>query len=197
MQNQMLKTYFMTLFDQFKIDISDIELNEFISLYKLKTYKKGENLVNFEDKNSCFGIIAKGLIRFYFNTFEGKELNQTFKKENEIFMNYYPHFSGKGSPFAIEAIEDTEAYVVNYDQVIPFYDKSLGWNKLGRKLAEENFMIKAERERELLTMDSTERYDSFLRRFPELGERLSKHHIALYLGINPASLSRLIKNKNQ
>lgn len=196
MKNTIVFNYFKQLLTQFDAHVPEEDLKQFSELYTAKSLKKGDHLVEFDDRNSCFGIIHKGLIRFYFNTFEGKELNQTFKKENDIFMNYYPHFSGKGSAFAIECLEDTEVYIVNYGDIVSFYDKSPGWNKLGRRLAEENFMIKAERERELLTMDSTERYDSFVKKFPNLLNRLSKHHIALYLGINPASLSRLIKNKS-
>lgn len=196
MINTEVNTYIASLFDSLKVSVPKEELDEFISLFQVREYKKGEHLVNFEDKQSIFGFITKGLIRFYFNTFEGKELNQTFKKEKEIFMNYYPHFSGEGSPFAIEALEDTQVYYVLYDKVLPFYDKARGWDRLGRKLTEQNFMIKAERERELLTFDSMNRYESFLRKFPDLSERLSKHHIALYLRINPASLSRLIKARS-
>ncbi len=35
------------------------------------------------------------------------------------------------------------------------------------------------------------RYDEFLRKYPDLVNRLKKHHIAAYIGITPTQLSRI------
>ncbi len=186
-------THVKGLLQNYEVSLPEEELIEFLTLFKLKSFEKGEHIISLDEKVSYFGMVMEGLIRHYFNTFEGKELNQTFRCENEVFMNYYPHFTGKGSPFAIQALEPTRVAIVSYEEIETFYDKDPGWNILGRKLLEENFIIKAERERQLLTLDSTNRYLSFKSNFPKLIDRIPKQHIALYLGINPASLSRLIK----
>lgn len=190
-----ITAYIEKLFSDLGIIVPENEKIDFLSKFNFKKIAKAHHLVEVGDSIASFGFITKGLVRFYFNTFDGKELNQTFKKETDIFMNYYPHLTGKGSPFGIQALENTEVYTAKYQDLIPFYERAPGWDRLGRKLMEQNFIIKAERERELLTLDSMGRFESFLTKFPELGERLSKHHIALYLGINPASLSRLIKSR--
>ncbi len=191
MGHEQYLTHVKTLLQAYQVELPENELVDFLNIFKVRNYEKGDHIVELDENVSYFGLILSGLIRHYFITYEGKELNQTFRLENEIFMNYYPHFTGKGSPFAIQALEPTKVAIVKYEDILPFYKKSPGWNELGRKLLEENFIIKAERERELLTLDSTQRYLSFTKRHPKLTDRLPLQHVALYLGINPASLSRL------
>lgn len=55
-------------------------------------------------------------------------------------------------------------------------------------------MYKAIREKDLLINDAMTRLNNFKIHFPKLTSRVSKHHLAFYLGINPASLSRLLKS---
>ena len=181
------------VFIQFEIDYVEKELEEFASVFKLKEYKKGEIIQEVGSREEILGYITSGLVRFYFNTSDGKEFNQTFKCEHQIFSNYYATFLNEPAAFAIEALEDTTALVADNKDVQPFYDKSRCWDRLGRRVTEINFMYKAIREKDLLINDAATRLKNFYTYHDRITERISKHHLALYLGINPASLSRLLR----
>jgi len=49
------------------------------------------------------------------------------------------------------------------------------------------------REEQLLKYDAKDCYTDFTKDFPNLLDRLPQLQIALYLGVNPSSLNRIIK----
>jgi CRP-like cAMP-binding protein len=188
--------FFKKELERMKVSLPDSEIEKFISLFKIRVYKKNEYLIEVNDTFNLIGFITEGLVRFCFDTFDGKEFNQTFRKEGDIILNYYPQFTGEGSPFFIQALEDTTVFIADYKDVELLYDSHHGWDRMGRKIAEENFMIKTKREAQLLLFDAKDRYSNFAKNFPDLVKRLSQYQVALYLGINPSSLNRIIKSIN-
>lgn len=182
------------IFIAHQIECPKDELEEFADIFQVKNYKKSDIIQDANSTEEIFGYITSGLVRFYFNTRDGKEFNQTFKCEHQIFSNYYATFVKEPSPIVIQALEETSALVTDFSKILPFFDKSRAWDRLGRKITERNFMYKAIREKDLLVNDAMTRLNNFKIHFPKLTNRVSKHHLALYLGINPASLSRLLKS---
>jgi CRP-like cAMP-binding protein len=169
------------------------EINELSLTFKEKTFKKGEHLVEAGDKTYFMAFITEGLVRFYFNTFEGKQVNQTFKKENDLIVDYFSALTNEPSHFFIQALEPTKVFYADYRIMERMYPKHRNWNKLGRIIMEVNFIIKARREAALLQLNASERYLHFKHNFQELHARLTQQDIALYLGIDPSTLNRLIK----
>jgi CRP-like cAMP-binding protein len=64
-------------------------------------------------------------------------------------------------------------------------------------LAEYLFLLRDQRESELLSLSATERYERFLREHASLGGQIPQHQIASYLGVTPVSLSRLIARRRR
>lgn len=177
----------------FPFDLPEDEISEFCSMFKEKSFSKGENISHHHEKNDLIAFISQGLVRFYFNTFDGKEFNQTFKKENHLIADHYSILTGKPAIFSIQALEDTFLYVANYQELKKLFEKHRHWDRLGRMILEENFVIKSERENELLTMNAEDRYECFCKKFKDYGTRISQKDIALYVGVNPSTLNRMIK----
>lgn len=60
---------------------------------------------------------------------------------------------------------------------------------------EKNWVIEKERiEVALILEDGTQRYLSYLDKYPNIEKRVAQHHIAAHLGITPTQLSRIRKN---
>ena len=169
------------------------DIDEIEPIFRKKSYKKGEFIIKQGDTDSFLGVIESGLVRYYYVTFDGKEFNQLFCCENELIMNYFSSMSGQPSSFYIEVLEDVEIHVGQFSDFQDFLDGHPKWERFARKALEVNFILKAVREYQLLTLDMEQKYNDFKTRYPHLLERVSQHHIALYLGVNPSSLNRLIK----
>jgi CRP-like cAMP-binding protein len=170
------------------------ELQKLLEILSPKTFLEGEHLLEALSKKSFFGFIQSGFVRFYYSTHEGKEFNQTFKFEQDFIMSYYTLMSGKPSPFAIQAMEPTTVLMGDYEDLKTLWENSHFWAKVAIHFLQHNFMIKVEREANLLQLDALDRYKKFLLQFKNHLNRIPKQHVAMYLGITPVSLSRLIKN---
>jgi CRP-like cAMP-binding protein len=190
------KEYIRSFVLSFGVDLPDDEINEFASSFKIKTFNKGDHLLMAGEKSHFMAFILDGLVRFYFNTVDGKEVNQTFKKENDLIVDYFSALTNEAAFFSIQALETTKVLYSDYRVMEHLYLKHRDWNKLGRIIIEKNFIIKARREAALLQLNATDRYLDFKQRFKEFLPRLTQYDVALYLGVDPSSLNRLIKKNN-
>ena len=71
------------------------------------------------------------------------------------------------------------------------YSHDLVYERLGRKLAEQLLVRKELRMRSMLEQSASERYLEFVKKYPDLVDRIPQYHLASYLGITEVSLSRL------
>ncbi len=188
--------FFKNLKNHFAQIVGDIPEEEWLKFSKLfirKEYPKDTFFIQAGDKNEKFGFIEQGLVRFFFITHEGLEFNQTFKKENEMIMSFFTILADEPSAFSIQALEPSIIHEASFKDFERFYDRHPCWQIVGRKVAEVNFVRKSRREMQLLLYNATQRYLNFQQDFPDLFERLPQYHLASYLGVNPATLNRLIK----
>jgi CRP-like cAMP-binding protein len=174
--------------------IPDEQWNHFETLLTPLSFNKGEYLVRAGEKSECMYIIIKGLTRSFFIDYEGKEFNKIFLAENDFASAYVELLNDIPARLSIEALEHTDVLSIKFHEVQRLYDQHLCWNIIGRKLAENFFILKEQREYEFLLMDAKQRYLNFLETYKHLKERISQYHIATYLGITPVSLSRVIKS---
>ena len=64
-----------------------------------------------------------------------------------------------------------------------------------RKGVEEALVAREDREYELFMLNQQERYEKFIRRYPQLMNQLTLYLVASYLGITAVSLSRIRARK--
>jgi len=157
-------------------------------------YKKGDHLLNAGDETDSMYIIQKGLTRSYYIDHNGKEFNKIFLSEGDIASAYVELLNNIPSRLDIQALEDTEVLVVKYKDIQNLYKRHHCWNEVGRRVAENFFILKEQREYEFLLLEASDRYQNFLKDYTHIKKRLTQYHIAAYLGITPVSLSRIINS---
>ena len=140
------------------------------------------------------GYIVSGLLRLFYIDNSGAEINKHFCLENTLAISYSAFLLREESKLYIQALEDSELYVIDYETYNQLIESHICWEIVARKLAEILFMLKEKRESELLLSSAQERYFTFLKDYPYLEKRLNQYHIASYLGITPESLSRIRSN---
>ncbi|MFK5913974.1 MAG: Crp/Fnr family transcriptional regulator [Woeseiaceae bacterium] len=177
-------------------NIEDEEFTRLLKLFEIRTYKNKEHIIDpTEEKSSVFFILS-GLIRYYYLAEDGKEWNKAFISEDMMCTSFSKDFLGLVSPYGIQAIEKTTILIANFSQFELLYDKSPRIERLGRKLIERILISKMKRERSFLQDSAKMRYVDFAKENSRLFQRIPQYHLASYLGITEASLSRISNELN-
>ncbi len=154
--------------------------------------KKNEHFLQATQVNKRLGFLCKGLVRYYVFKNE-EEATLEFTKEGEFVADYGSFISKEPSIQNIQALEDCEFLIIDYDKLQQLYAISRNANLLGRIIIEHRFIIMVN---QLLTVhrySPEDRYRYFLKHYKELTQRIPQYLIASYVGVKPQSLSRIRK----
>ncbi|MES2652077.1 MAG: Crp/Fnr family transcriptional regulator [Bacteroidota bacterium] len=185
------------MFDTVKKNLSNLslspeELTTFLSFLTTKTIKKYDFFLKEGEVCNHVAFVNKGLVRFYFMK-DGKEHVSDFKLTGEWISNYGSFLSKEKSLFYIDAMEDTELYLLSYSDIQKMYDLGKTYERIGRLMVEQVFLRTINRHVSMLIHNPEERYVKLLEEKPYLFERVPLKQIASMLGIEPESLSRIRK----
>lgn len=140
-----------------------------------------------------FAIVLGGSFRYYYVNDKGDEFTKGFVLKNAVLSAYSAMVHGTPSLFNIQALEHSQILEVNYQSWLQLRPSSAFWDHFLIRALEKGYFTKEKRERELLLLDATSRYQIFLAEFPELDKKVKLHIIASYIGVQPESLSRIRK----
>lgn len=166
--------------------------NAWQQLLSEKTYRKGDNFIRVGQTPRKVAFVVKGLFAQYYINDNGETVIKYFFPEGRIAGSVPAILTQSESLFDITALEATtvleynfnefKKLVVSYSDIAAFYIQYL----------EQHWVIDKEPYEVSLRSDSAKvRYAHFLQKYPDLVQRLKKHHIAAYLGITPTQLSRI------
>jgi CRP-like cAMP-binding protein len=174
------------------ITLSPAEIEIVTSLFKEKSYKKGDFFL--EEGRICkhAGFVAKGLFRYYINH-DGEEKTYAFSQENDFVCNYESFLSQSPSSKIIQALEDCDILVISYADLQTFYTNIRDGERFGRIVIEAVFLQLLKDVNSFYTETPELRYDRFLKNHADLQQRISQYHIASFVGVKPQSLSRIRK----
>ena len=153
-------------------------------------------------KNEILTGMGKTERKVYFIISGIAEINIFKDGDNRIVDFYFPNsfvcaltsfLLQEPSEAEVVALTGLETEYLNYDDVQRAYQNSLLANQLGRKLVEQAYLVKFQREKDFLTKSADVRYLELMKARPDLLKQLPVHKIAEYLGIHPESLSRIRK----
>jgi CRP-like cAMP-binding protein len=174
------------------ITLSPAEANIVASLFKEKTYKKGDFFLTEGQICKQVGFIAKGLMRYYINH-DGEEKTYAFSQENNYVCNYESFLPQSPSSKIIQALEDCDVLVISHDDLQLFYTSVSEGERFGRIVIGAVFIQLLEDLSSFYTDTPELRYEKFIKKHPDLQQRISQYHIASYVGVKPQSLSRIRK----
>lgn len=175
------------------IQISDEELNNFLSKTVEKTFKRQEIVSRPNAIPNEIIFINKGLIRVVITDNEGVEHTIHFALENQFIADYSHFMKKEPSLYTLQAVEETNVVVLPRSAIEWGYWYLTEGQKMGRLIAEFYFMYQDDRIKNMYARTPKQRYDSITDVFPNIHNRVPQHMIASYLGITPVHLSRLKK----
>lgn len=162
------------------------------SLFKEKTYNKGDYFLEEGEICKHVGFVVKGLMRYYINH-EGEEKTYAFSQEDNYVCNYESFLSQSPSSKNIQALEDTDVLVISYPDLQTFYANVREGERFGRLVIEAVFLQLLQDLSSFYTETPELRYERFIKNHADLQQRISQYHIASYVGVKPQSLSRIRK----
>ena len=138
-------------------------------------------------------FVNRGVLRMYYLTPNGKEINTQFFFENDFVVSYQSFLLQQPSRYFIEALSECELITIPHHALQKAFKEVHLWDKFGRIVAEKSFIIAEQRTESFLFYNSEERYLNLLKKQPKVFEQVPLYHIASYLGIERESLSRIRK----
>lgn len=155
-----------------------------------KEFKKGTCLLNEGQISNYIFFIEKGLVKTFYIK-DGTEICSSFIKENEVVISVKSFFTRLPGDEVIEALEDTTAHYLHYDDLQKIYQNHIEFNVIGRILAEKHYLGREERLFSMRKQTAQERFNSLLESHAEIVQRIPRQDIASYLGISVRTLSRI------
>ena len=170
--------------------MTDSDWQFFSSKLQEVTLKKHAVLLKFGEVENHLYFITKGIIRFYV---PGEEVDLTFGFvfENEFATGYDSFLTQTPSEYQIETLTDTILWKISRKDLEQVYERTSSGNIIGRKMAENMFLIKSKRELSLLSKTAEERYLDLFSDRPKLLKQIPLKYIASYIGVTPQALSRI------
>ena len=177
-----------------RLSLTDEQATAAVQHLPSKAFKKNTRIVNVGDTRSESYFITRGLLRMYSIDEKGREHIIQFAPEDWVISERSSVLFNDPASFYIDAIEDTEALVIEKDFFEQLQLIVPGTLELNIKMLNNSIRFMQKRINMLLGASAEERYLDFIQLYPSLTLRVPQWMIASYLGITPESLSRVRKD---
>ncbi|MEO9803801.1 MAG: Crp/Fnr family transcriptional regulator [Reichenbachiella sp.] len=140
-----------------------------------------------------FNFVLSGCFKMYKVDQKGNSHNLQFAPENNWIMDHGSFYEGKSSELYIEALEPSEVLQIKNNDLFELYDGFPVFDRNFRIVTENAFIEQQKRVLHTISSTAEERYLYFLKRYPDLSNRISNVQIASYIGVTPEFLSVIRK----
>lgn len=154
--------------------------------------KKGETILHIDKPCKTIWHMTKGAVR-KLEMDNGIEKTTHFYVAPKVFTVLHSALTGEPSDLSIICEEDCEFLTLDIKELAELYQKSIYIERVGRRMAEEEFIEEFSMRRMFLKLDAIQRYEFMEKEHPEILQRFRLKDIATFLGVTPETLSRLRK----
>ena len=173
------------------VSLTDEELSVLCDSFEVKTFAKNEFFLREGQVCNYIGFVNEGVM-IYFKTMDnGNEITTDFAFQDDWVTVNASRLSNSPSLISIRTIENAEVFVIKQQDLSGLYLRIPKLERLGRILTEQAYLKIVQQSLDLQTLSAKDRYESLLRKYPEIFQKVPLYHIANYLGIAPKSLSRI------
>lgn len=187
MVTEEIKILFKTL-----APFTDEEWEEALPLFEVIEIAKNDYFNKAGIISDRIGFVKSGLLRSFYNV-KGKEATTFFLTPGTIAASLLSFLQRKPAIENIQALEDSELIVINRKNLLSLYDENWKWQQVGRVLIETYYIKMEHRSISLQNQTAKERYDAFIKEYPQVIKSAPQNQIASFLGIAPETLSRIRK----
>jgi CRP-like cAMP-binding protein len=171
--------------------ISDKEFDETVIFFQEQTLRKGDFFVKQGMVCRQIAFINRGTMRTYYLNDKAEETTSCFCTENSLTTSYKSFILQQPSTLSIQALEDTELLVIDYENLERLYSTSMVWQNIGRAVAQREYIVMEQYASVLNNETAKEKYLRLMKEQPTVLQKANIEDIASYLGITRRTLSRI------
>jgi CRP-like cAMP-binding protein len=138
-------------------------------------------------------FIENGLFRSFFYDDNANDITTHFFQPGTVLISMESFNNQVPSKENIIALEDSEIYVISHQEMTELYKQVPAWRQITKDVDEMKFNDLMNRSIQLQILSARERYEMFCQNNPGVIQKVALKHIASYLGIDIATLSRIRK----
>ena len=169
---------------------------ELEKLLSISEHKKGDLLLGQGDHEMAQYFVLDGILKRVVSNQEGKEMILRFAKEDEMDTSYAAWRLRTPAPYSIRAVVKSRIAQLPMQQWVEFLDRHAD---IKDDFEYEVMHLMSEVMAHTITLhmlDAQGRMQRFLRKHPDLYERVPMKELASYLNLSAETLSR-VKQKNK
>ncbi|WP_299188459.1 Crp/Fnr family transcriptional regulator [uncultured Aquimarina sp.] len=175
-------------------ELSDAEFSEFLKICEYNEFTKKDFLLKSGNYNHGIYFIISGAVGLY-ELIDGKDMYQNFFLENEFANELKSLTTQFPSTKNLIALTETKSYYLSRIKLLELYEKSISFERLGRRLLEHILNGQNEISYVLQSLKPEERYEYLENKRPKLLREVPLTYLASYLGLARETLSRIRARK--
>ena len=165
------------------------------SIAEEKLFSKGEVLIRSGQTVNMTFFVIQGSLRSFCVDKEGKDHTLQFAIKDWWISDFIAMYNHEPASLTVECITDSTVIEFNAQKLAQIYLQFPEFEPFQRKNLERHLVSLHKRILNQLQLTALERYNLFLKQYPNIEQHVSNYHIASYLGITKQSLSRLRAEK--
>ncbi|MEO6686322.1 MAG: Crp/Fnr family transcriptional regulator [Dyadobacter sp.] len=182
---------FLAAYLKEKTDMTDEELQRVKEVAIARKLRKRQYLLQEGDISHYNCFVGKGCLRLYRVGKDGAEHNLKFAIENWWISDYESYNSGLSSKSNIDALDDSELIMIKKQDFDALISEIPRFQKLVEQLENKSFDVSQNRIISNISDTAEEKYENFMKSYPEFHARIPLHMVASFLGVSRETLSRV------
>ena len=177
------------LIERYKLTEAEWELT--ISMYQPRKINAKQYFLKEGEISNTLAIIMSGVFRTFIINDDGDDVTLQFHEPNTVLICPESFNNRTPSKENMIALADAELLEITYENMMHLYNQVPAWPKICMDVAEHKNQMMTERLKSFQQMTAAMRYEKFCREHPLVIQQSPLKHVASYLGIDIATLSRI------
>ncbi|MEM0577900.1 Crp/Fnr family transcriptional regulator [Flavobacterium polysaccharolyticum] len=176
------------------ISLTDQEFEYILTHFTIKRVKKKSLLLQVGQQNVSKFFVIKGVLKSYYIDKNDKEHILQFAEPDWWITDYKAFFNETEATIYVESITDCELLSITKKDLEKLAKEFHKMEHFFRVKSNAGYVAAQERIITMLNLTVIERFEYFLKMYPNFIKKIPKYHIASYIGVSREMLSRMAKN---
>lgn len=177
--------------------LTSSEIDTLVDNFQMQRLEPGESFHRVGTVANTLGFVEKGVMTVFSYGKDGEEVVKYFIRSNQFAVDLESYYSQQPSDTGFEAVVSSQLYIVKRSVLNRLNEQVPKLYILSKSLTEATLLNKLKDNDFLNFGTASEKYDEFVKRYPDLALSVPQQYIASYLKITPQSLSRIRREKQK